>query len=182
MEIESQAERTRLNTHGLWLAGLKNLHQLTVQGLNMAKTKFRSDAASLAVLHGLNAAGHSPEKILAEALAWESAWGKIAPTWSPTPANTLAAFKPLRQQCAEDLQTAFADADSVHREASATLEQMCAGLEATNVAWYASATMVFPAGTPEGDLIRTGIPTTYTPPPPKPSPSPAPAAAPAKTP
>lgn len=182
METESQASRARENAHGLWLAGLKTLHQLTVQGLNMAKTMFRDDAASLAVLHGLNAAGHAPEKILGEALAWESAWGKIAATWSPTPANTLAAFKTLRQQCAEDLQTAFTDADSVHREAAATLEQMCAGLEDMNVAWYASGTKVFLAGTPEGDLIRSGIPTTYTPPPPKPAPAPAPTAILPKTP
>ncbi len=28
-------------------------------------------------------------------------------------------------------------------------------------AWYADATRVFPAGTPEGDMIRSTVPTTY---------------------
>jgi hypothetical protein len=176
MEIESQAERARQNANGLWRAALDDLHQRTVQGLNMAKTKFRNDPASLAVLHGLNAVGHSPEKILAEALAWESAWGKIAATWNPTITNTLAAFKTLRQQAAEDLQTAFSDADALHSEAVAKLEQMCADLEDMNVAWYADATRVFPVGTPEGDMIRSTVPTTYTPSTSTPPPAPVPPA------
>jgi hypothetical protein len=164
VEIASQAQRNHDGALGDWRAGLKELHQRSVQALNMAKTKFRNDPASLAVLSSLHAAGGSPDKILSEALAWESAWGQLAPTWSPTTTNTLAAFKLLRKQCAEDLQTAYTDADSANREAAGTLEQMCESLEDTNVSWYADATRIFPAGTPEGDMIRSSIPTTYTPP------------------
>ena len=36
-------------------------------------------------------------------------------------------------------------------------------LEDVNEAWYAAATAVFPAGTPQGELIRGQVPTTYTP-------------------
>lgn len=35
-----------------------------------------------------------------------------------------------------------------------------------SVAWYADATRVFADGTPEGDMIRGTIPTTYDPAPP----------------
>jgi hypothetical protein len=38
-------------------------------------------------------------------------------------------------------------------------------VDADNVAWYAEATRRFPVGTVEGDLIRSTVPTTYTPPP-----------------
>jgi len=51
-----------------------------------------------------------------------------------------------------------------------------------NVAWYADATRVFLAGTPEGDMIRSTVPTPYTPPQPKTSPTPAPATGTGKTP
>ncbi len=181
-EIADQAHRTRDGAYGTWRAQLNALHQFTVQGLNMAKNKFRNDPASLAVLAGLRATGKTTEKILTEALAWESAWNQLAPTWSPTPANTLAALKTLRKQCAEDLQTTFTNADSASHEQSAKLDQMCSGLEAVNVAWYADATRIFPVGTAEGDMIRSTVPTTYTPSTSTPPPAPAPTATPAKTP
>jgi len=49
-------------------------------------------------------------------------------------------------------------------------------LEDLNEAWYAEATKVFPAGTAEGDMIRSTVPTTYTPPAPSTSQAAAPAA------
>ena len=46
---------------------------------------------------------------------------------------------------------------------------MAAELEQVNEAWYVDATVVFATGTPEGDMIRGTVPTTYNPPAPKPS-------------
>jgi len=181
-EIADQAHRAYDRAHGTWLTQLRDLHDRTVQGLNMAKNKFRNDPGSLAVLRGLHASSNTPEKVLADALAWESAWNQLAPTWNPTPANTLAAFKTLRKQCAEDLQTALKDAESANREEAAKLEQMCSDLEDVNVAWYSDATRIFSIGTPEGDMIRSTVPTTYTPPQPKTPPAPAPTTATGRTP
>ena len=161
-EIASQAGRALVATQGTWKAQLKDLHQLTVQGLNMAKTKFRNDPANLAVVMGLHARGSTPEEILAEALAWESAWGKTAPAWNPTTTNTLATYKILRKQCAEDLQIAFRDAGSAASEEAGKAEKMAKDLQDVVVAWYADATRMFAAGTPEGDMIRSTVPTTYT--------------------
>jgi hypothetical protein len=62
------------------------------------------------------------------------------------------------------------------------LEQMCSDLEDMNVAWYADATRVFAAGTAEGDMIRSTVPTTYVPTTTKTSPAPAPTTATGKTP
>jgi hypothetical protein len=181
-EIASQAQRALAAAEGAWKTQLKALHQLTVQGLNMAKTKFRNDPANLAVVAGLHADGTTPEEILAQVLAWESAWGKIAPTWNPSTTNTFADYKTLRKQCAEDLQIAFKDAGSAASEEAGKAEQMAKDLNDVVVAWYADATKMFAVGTPEGDMIRSTVPTTYTPPAAKAQPAPAPNTSKGKTP
>jgi hypothetical protein len=56
------------------------------------------------------------------------------------------------------------------------LAQLGRSLEDLSEAWYADATRAFPTGTPEGDTLRSTIPTTYTPPPDKPATPPAPPA------
>jgi hypothetical protein len=181
-ELASQAGRALALAEGTWKTQLNALHQWTVQGLNMAKTKFRNDPANLAVVSGLHADGSTPEEILAQALAWESAWGKTAPTWNPSTANNYAAYKALRKQCAEDLQIAFKDAGSAASEETGKLEQMCNDLNDVIMAWYADATKMFLPGTAEGDMIRSSIPTTYTASSDKSKPAPAPATSTGKTP
>ena len=181
-EIASQAGRALALAEGNWKTQLGVLHQWTVQGLNMAKTKFRNDPANLTVVSGLHADGTTPEEILAQALAWESAWGKIASTWNPSATNTYAAYKTLRKQCAEDLQIAFKDATSEASEEAGKLEQMCNDLNDVIMAWYADATKMFLPGTVEGDMIRSTIPTTYTASSAKTPPAPAPAPSTSQTP
>lgn len=181
-EIVSQARRVMDLANGQWETQLAELHRRTVQGLGMIKNKLRNDPVALAVLGSLTANSHSHSETLAEALAWESAWSQLAPTWNPTATNTLAAFKILRKQCAEDLQAAYSDARADWRAEVEKLNSMANDLEQSDEAWYADATRVFPAGTPEGDMIRSTIPTTYTPPSPKPQPAPAPSTATTKTP
>ncbi len=172
-EITSDVEQVMLVARGVWDASLDTLHRRTMQGVAMAKTRHRDDATSRAVLAPLTAKGDSRAAILAEALAWESAWAEIDPAWSPLPANTLAAFQLLRRACGEDLQTAYADARAKWRAQAEKLNAMAAALDDDSVAWYADATRVFPAGTAEGDMIRGTIPTTHSP-----APKPAPAAPP----
>lgn len=176
-EAASAAEQVMLAARGNWDAQLDVLHSRTVQGVGMIKNKYRGNAAKLAVVGGLTARGSSRKETLDEALAWESAWTQADPAWSPLPANTLAAFKTLRNQCEEGLRTAYADAQSAWREQTGKLADLVRVMEDINQAWYADATRVFPAGTAEGDMIRGTIPTTYTPPPPPPTP-PAPPAPP----
>lgn len=170
-EAASAAEQAMLAARGAWDAQLDVLHRRTVQGVGMAKNKYRNDPAKLAVLGGLTARGTSRKETLDEALAWESAWAQVDPAWAPLPANTLAAFKTLRNQCEEGLRDAYSDAQSAWRKEVGRLAELVAAMEDINQAWYADATRVFPAGTPEGDMIRGTIPTTYHPPaPPPPAP------------
>ena len=182
-EVTSQAGQAMLAARGAWDEQLDTLHALTVQGVAMAKTRNRNHPANLAVLGALSARGTSRAEILAEALAWESAWSKVDAAWCPVPMNTLPAFKALRKQCAEDLQQAYADAQAEYRSAAEKLNDLAAGLEQTIEAWYADATAVFRDGSADGDMIRSMVPTTYNPPAEKPStatispPSPVPARA-----
>ena len=169
-DLMSQAETAMLAARGQWDTQLDLLHRRTVQGVGMAKNRHRSDPANLAVLAPLTAGSNSRSETLKEALAWESAWAKVDPAWSPLPANTLGAFKDLRKQCAEALQTAHASANADWRKEAEKLADMARAVEDVNQAWYADATRVFPVGTPEGDMIRSTVPTTYSPPPPPPAP------------
>ena len=161
-EIASKAQAAAHNAESNWKAQIKDLHQRTVQGLNMAKTKFRNEPVSYGVVSSLHADGTTTEEILSQALAWESAWGQIAATWNPSATNTFADYKTLRKQCAEESQIALKDAASAASEETGKLEQMASNLNDVIIAWYADATRMFPAGTPEGDMIRSTIPTTYT--------------------
>ncbi len=173
-EIASAAEGTRVAAHGHWGTQMAELHRRTVQAVGMLKNKLQADPAAFAVVSGLSASSGSRKETLDEALALESAWDNQAPTWSPTTMNTLTAFKALRKQCAEDLRTSFSDTHTTWRAEVNTLYAMANAVEQADEAWYLDATKVFPAGTPEGDMIRSTVPTTYTPviPPTPPAPVP----------
>jgi hypothetical protein len=181
-EIASAAEGVHVAANGLWERQLGELHRRTVQAVGMIKNKLRDDPAAFAVVSGLSASSHSHKETLDEALALESAWDNQAPTWSPTATNTLTAFKSLRKLCAEDLRTAASDAHTAWRAEVTKLYAMANAMEQSNEAWYLDATKVFPVGTPEGDMLRSTVPTTYTPPTPPPPPAPAPTTTTATTP
>lgn len=162
-ETAGAAEQVMLAARGSLDSQLDLLHLRTMQGVAMAKNKFRKNPAAFSQIDNLTACGTSRSVTLKEALAWESAWENLAATWAPLPANTLSAFKTLRETCNEDLQTAYAAAYAAWRKEAEKLSEMALALENSNVAWYADATRVFPTGTPEGDMIRGTVPTTYSP-------------------
>ncbi|MES2438818.1 MAG: hypothetical protein V4584_07120 [Verrucomicrobiota bacterium] len=161
--VTSTAEQLMLTARGSWDTALDQLHRWTMQGVSMAKSRFRNDPAKSSQLKGLEAGGRSRSATLDEALAWESAWISVDADWSPLPGLTLATFSTLRKEANESLKSAYSDARATWRDAAEKLGQLAADLEDSNQAWYADATRVFPAGTPEGDMIRGTIPTTYAP-------------------
>ena len=165
-EVAQTAQSAMESARGIWDAQLDVLHRYTAQGVGMAKNKSRNDPSKQALLKGLTARGTSRPEILTEALAWETAWNKLDPAWAPLPANTLVLFSALRKNCLETLQKNYLDALSEWREKAETLAMLARDMEDVNEAWYADATRVFPVGTPEGDMIRSTVPTTYNPPPP----------------
>ena len=163
MEAEQDAEAAMLASRGETDAALDQLHSLTGRCLRMAKNRYRDDAARMAVFYNLRAEAGSRAGKLQEALEWESAWEKTAATWSPLPNLTLAAFKASRLAAAALLE-AYATKRTQWESADAELDSHGRALNGNCVAWYEAATIVFDVGTPAGDMIRSSIPTTYTPP------------------
>ena len=178
-DVAAAAEQAMLTARAAWDRALDQLHRWTVQGVNMAKTKFRNDPAKASQLAGLGARGSGRAATLDEALAWESAWASVDAAWVPLPGLDLAAFSALRKLANESLQSDYSDARAEWRKAAETLGELVSELNDVCQAWYASAIRVFPAGSPEGDMIRGTVPTTYSPPPAAPSPAPPPAPPPA---
>lgn len=171
------AERAMMTARGAWDAGLHQLHGWTMNGIALGKTHFGDQPIKRGLLANLTARGASRADILAEALAWEAAWSEADATYTPLAGITLTAFETLRLQCLTTLQDDYNKAYSTWRDQVGALAQIAADLEKVLVAWYSDATRVFPAGTPEGDMIRGTVPTTYTPtskltpPPPAPVPT-----------
>lgn len=168
-DVAQAAEAGMLTERGIWDAQLDVLHRYTVQGVGMAKNRFRKDRAKQSLLDALTASSNSRTETLKEALDWETAWIKLDPAWAPLPANTLLLFKTLRQDCVEKLQKNYLEARAAWREEAETLAGLARDMEDVNEAWYEDATRVFAAGTPEGDMIRGTVPTTYNPPSPAPA-------------
>lgn len=155
-EAQMEAKRGELD------AKLDELHTKTMQGLNIAKTKYRNNPAKLPVIKNLSAKANSRTGTLQEALDWESAWEKLDAAWLPLTGLTLASFKTLRTGCIT-LQEQYANERAAWRSDAEQLNELAAVLDDVNVGWYNAATHVFPEGTSEGDMIRGTVPTTYEP-------------------
>lgn len=156
MEAAQDAEADYLAKRGEAYAAITALHALAGRCLRMAKNRYRTDPAKLEVIANLRNDKASHAGQIQDALEWESAWEKLDDEWSPLPGVTLETFKPQRLAAGTLLE-----AVTTKKTAWDTEDEQ---LNADCVAWYEAATTVFPAGTTEGDLIRSDIPTTYTPP------------------
>ncbi len=138
--------------------------------LTLAKIKWRNDAAKVGSFHRIHFNSDGRLAILKDALAVESAWEAADPAWVPITEDgtppvpiTLAVFKAQRE-AAGALLKPESDAQAAWSKQDKTLGEMCDALNRNSIPWYASVTAVFPAGTPLGDMIRSTVPTTYTPP------------------
>jgi len=137
------------------------LHDRTVEGLGLARVKWRKDEARSAVLSTLSASGNSREKIQTEAQAWESVWEKFDAAWNPSVPNTILAFRQLitDSDTQEDL---YKKARTVWRKDAEELQVQGNALWENCVAWYEAATILFKENTAIGQMIRGTIPTSPT--------------------
>ncbi len=157
-------EGVMLNQRATFETSIVQLHDLTVTGLKMARVKWRNDAARKAILSTLHAEGQSRDGVEKEAQAWAGVWVSFDAAWVPTPGNTLAAFNTLIT-LSETQENAFKLEHTKWREKAEEFNVFAAASEDLCIAWYAAVTTVFPVGTPQGDMIRSTVPTNYNPPP-----------------
>lgn len=158
----SDLDADQLAARAAYEPTIEALHELTVEGLALARVKWRKDPARKKILSKLSAIGGGRENVQGEAQAWESVWEKFDDTWAPTATNTIAAFRALITS-SDDLEDVYKQAHTDWRKAAEELQVQADELWADCVAWYAAATTVFKAGTAIGDMIRgtigTGSPT-----------------------
>ena len=157
-------EGVMLNQRALFETTVVQIHDLTVDGVKMARIKWRNDAARKAILATVHADGGGRDVVQAEARSWAAVWTSFDPTWVPTPGNTLAAFNTLIAT-SETQENEFKLEHTQWRELAEEFNVFAAASEDLCVAWYGAVTTVFPEGTAQGDMIRSTVPTTYVPPP-----------------
>ena len=152
------------------------------------------DAELVHVVEELSARGDSRSGIEKEGMALLSAWklefGGAA--FAPGPGLAYAAFRELFYGRAaapgatppvtalpalRELKEEYSDTSTVDRRETGRLNARLVMVERDAQDWYAEATRVFVAGTVNGDLIRSQVPTTadYNPPTPAPPAPPPPA-------
>ena len=173
---EAEAKAAYDEQRGVVDTRFSDLEARKVQGAGMARSRFRHDAAQLAMIEGVGEHGDGREAILKESEEWAAAWRRIDPTWNPTARNTLVAFEALLADCQAQLSS-MTEVRADFRKAGTHYNGLLSEIQDLSVAWYAAATRVFPDGTSEGALIRGQIPTfggsnagSNGPPPPTPVP------------
>lgn len=157
-------EGVMLNKRAIFDGTIATLHDRTVEGLKMARIKWRKDTARKAILSNLSADGGGRDTVQKEARAWAGVWESFDAAWEPTTGNTLVAFNTLITTSETD-EKAYKKEHTKWREKAEELNTFAAECEELCVAWYGAATVEFAEGTPQGDMIRSTVPTTYNPPP-----------------
>ncbi len=162
----SDLDADQLAKRSVYENTINQLHDLTVEGLGMARVKWRKDEAKKKILSTLSSAGGGRETVQAEAQAWESVWEKFDAAWNPTPTNTIAAFRTLITS-SDTQEDDYKGAHTDWRKGAEELQVQAEELWADCVAWYEAATTLFKEGTAIGDMIRGTIPTSPQTPPPE---------------
>lgn len=163
IEVVEDADADVLGKRGDLDAALDALRSLTRRCLSIAKNKYRTTPAKLEVLANLRVEAGSRSGKIQESLEWESAWEEVDAAWVPLTGVTLAIFKTQRL-AAQTLLETYTNTRASARGEATKLIQLKDQLSGDCRAWYEAATNVFLEGTPEGDMIRSTVPTTYTPP------------------
>lgn len=157
-------EGVMLNKRAIFDTTLVTLHDLTVDGLKMARIKWRKDAARKAILANLSADGGGRDTVQSQARSWAGVWESFDAAWVPTTGNTLAAFNTLIT-ASETQEKLYKKENTKWREQAEEFNVFALASEDLCIARHAAATVEFPEGTAQGDMIRSTVPTTYNPPP-----------------
>jgi hypothetical protein len=156
------AESDERQAHRVAEILLAELHKSTVRALAVVRVAWAGDQERMEVVAPLRASAQKGAAILGEAEAWETAWAELDPAYAPVPELTLPGFQ--AQIVAAQEALAEARRMTVRRQrAGARLALALASLNQFNLRLYAVATAMFGPETPEGEMVRKTITTTYVP-------------------
>lgn len=154
VELQTQAAN--------WDVTLKGVERTARDVVRLGRTRFRRDPARLALFKATRVRGGSRENIQQSGLEVLEVWNQADVAWEPLPGVTAASFG-AQLAIGTAQKGAYAEKFTAWREASAALMSKAEALDDDCVAWYSDATVRFREGTPEGDLIRSTVPTTTAP-------------------
>ena len=180
-----------LAARGFVDARLDALHKYTLMAVEVMRVRVVSPVplpGLRPVVDDLTARGDSRRAIEEEAdgliAAWEEWEEETNLPFIPLAGKTLPDYKLLTEGAVGSgqltnpslatLKKNYKTATTKWRRAEGLLNALYSRCEDECIAWYAEATAVWAAGTPEGDMIRGQVPTDYTPTPPAPPAPPAP--------
>lgn len=163
LQQDENAKRTQWRSAAeTWENDLVRIQQITRDVKRAGSFKFRNERPKLALFETLRTDGDGRGDIYVQGLAARNAWEQADETWELSAEVTLSTFSSLLAS-ALARQSAHGTALTAWRRAASELANKAQVVDADNVAWYAEATRRFPAGTTEGDMIRSTVPTTSRP-------------------
>jgi hypothetical protein len=150
------------NAAEVWQSDVDRIQDITRQVASLGLVQFRDNPVTLKLFETLRTDGKSRADIYAQGLAARAVWEKADEDWQITPSLTLTDFGELLDSCSA-CQKAEVPALTAWRKSSVDLNIKAEAVDRDNVAWYTEATRRFAAGTVEGNLIRSNVPTTSRP-------------------
>jgi hypothetical protein len=134
------------------------LRDKMLNGIRLARIKFRKEPEKLALLRPLRAGVRTIRAVLAEALAWEKAWAEIDAAYEPEEGMTWGDFRAARLACGT-AQESVASARAARQGSAGARRAALEDLWEWCVAWYAVARIRFKPETAHGMMLRERIPT-----------------------
>ena len=168
-----------VNARGPLTARYADMKARTLQAVKLMRGRALRDRNLAPAVDELSAKGNTWTTIESEAedclAVWTTTFGGAA--YTPVATNTYAKFKALFEGAPavpgvpgvpavpavpslRALKTPYHDALAVARVSVGRYNALISRLEDDSVQWYGDATAVFLAGTPEGDMIRSTVPTS----------------------
>jgi hypothetical protein len=165
LDVAETTKRAELRSAALaWDETAAGIKQMTQDIVRLAKVRFRKQPAKLDHFTVLKTGSRSRSGIYDQGRAAEKAWLETDPSWAPWP-DMSASVLGSSLASALALGDVHAVKKALWRTAASALRNKARALDDDCVGWYAAATTKFPAGTTQGDMIRSTVPTTYNPPP-----------------
>jgi hypothetical protein len=142
-----------------WQVDLNEIQEMTRQVAAIGRVHFRNHDVKRVCFECLRTDGASRAAVYEQGLAARDAWQEADAQWTFAPDVTLAAFSALLSSSLAK-QSVHSAKLAAWRNASAAVMEKARNLDRDNIAWFAEATRRFPAGTTEGDMIRSTVPRT----------------------
>ena len=161
------------NSRGVLAARFADMKARTKQIVQLMRGRALRDPRLAPAVDELSAKASSWTGIESEAedclAVWTTTFGGAA--YAPAPANTYAQFRALFEgapaapgipaiPALRALKTPHNDALAIARVSVGRYNALISRMEDQCVQWYADATAIFLEGTPEGDMIRSTVPTS----------------------